>query len=99
MNSIATCSQSELTRAALHSPARSVFPSNYRVREIASDVALVVAVLAFVLSFVALRMTLYVPADVERAAMPVATGGAAVFVLALLGALVLRHKDAPGPNR
>jgi hypothetical protein len=98
MSSIATCSHAELAHPAR--PARLGFLANYRVREIASDVALAVAVLAFVWSFVALRMTLYVPADVaERVAIPAATGGAAVFVLALLGSLVLRHKDAPGPNR
>ena len=57
MNSIATCSQSELAHAALHSPARSVFPSNYRVREIASDVALVVAVLNALLILPMIRVT------------------------------------------
>lgn len=97
MNSIATCSQSELANPALHARARLF--SNYRAREIAGDVAMVVAVLAFVLSFVALRMTLSASADVvERFAIPVAAGGAAVFVLALLGSLALRP-GAPGSNR
>jgi len=103
MNSVVTCHQSELVHPALRpkrAGVRLAFLTSDRIREIASDVAMIVAVLAFVLSFVALRMTLFAPANVaERVAIPVATGAAVVFVLALLGSLALRFGAAPGPNR
>ena len=103
MNSMVTCSQSELAHPApssAHAAVRLAFLTRYPLREIVSDVAMVVAVLAFVLSFVALRMTLFAPADVvEHLAIPVAAGAAAVFVLALVGALAFRPGGAHGPNR
>jgi hypothetical protein len=98
MNTLVNYSQSELANPALratHAGARPAFLTNYRLREIASDVALLVAVLAFVLAFVALRMTLFAPPEItERVAIPVAVGGAVVFLLSMLGALALRHGDA-----
>jgi hypothetical protein len=97
MNSVVTYHQSELANSALRLPHAGVRPAflTNRIREIASDIAMVVAVLAFVLSFVSLRMTLFASANVvERVAIPLAAGGAVVFVLALLGSLALRPDDA-----
>lgn len=95
MSSIVTYDQSELAHAAplaAHAGVRPARLAYYRLREIAADVAMLVAVLAFVLTFVALRMTLFAPADViERVAMPLATDSAVVSVLALLGSLLLRY--------
>jgi hypothetical protein len=103
MNSMVTCSQSELAHPAVRATRVGVRPAwlaNYRLREIAGDVALLVAVLAFVLTFVALRMTLFAPADViERVAIPLAAGAAVICVLAFLGSLLLRYSGAPGPRR
>ena len=99
MNSMLSYSRSELAHPALR-PVRPAFFTRDRLREIASDVAMVVAVLAFVSSFVALRMTLFAPSDVvEHLAIPVAASAAAVFVLALVGALALRPGAAHGSNR
>ena len=53
MNSMVTCSQSELAHPApssAHAGVRLAFLTRYPLREIVSDVAMVVAVLAFVLS-------------------------------------------------
>jgi uncharacterized membrane protein YjjP (DUF1212 family) len=59
-----------------------------------------VAVLAFVATFVALRMTLFAPPELtERVAIPVAAGAAVVFVLALLGSLALRTRRRRGPSQ
>ena len=92
MNSTFTCHQSELAQNA---GARLASPADYRLRQVASDVAMLVAVLAFVLTFVVLRFTLFAPPDVvEGTAIPVAAGAAVVCVLALLGSLALRHSNA-----
>jgi hypothetical protein len=70
-------------------------PAGHRLREIASDTALLVALLAFVLAFVALRFTLLrEPQFVEQVAIPVAAGAGVVSALALLCAFALRHGDA-----
>jgi hypothetical protein len=96
-------SQSDLAHAAPPATRAGVpaaWLTNYRLREIASDVVILVAVLAFVLTFFALRMALFAPADViERVAIPVAAGAAVVSVLAFIGALLLRHGHASGPKR
>jgi len=98
MNSI-TYNQSELAHPAPRAEdadARPAFLANYRLRQIASDVAMLVAVLAFVLTFVALRFTLLASPDiVERFAIPVGTGAGVVCVLALLGSFALRYGVAP----
>ena len=103
MNSMVTRSQSELAHPALRAPqagVRPALPTDYRLTEIASDVAMLVAVLALVVTFVALQMTLFAPPSIiERVAIPVAAGAAVVFLLALAGSMVLRYGDAPGPNR
>ena len=103
MNSMVTCSQSELAHPAPHSAHtgfRLAFLTRYPLREIVSDVAMVVAVLAFVFSFVALRMTLFAPANVgERVAIPMAASAAVVSVLALLISLALRLGNAQRSNR
>ena len=104
MNSMVDYSRSGLAHPALRPPDAGVRPAflfnNYRLWGIASDVAMVVAVLAFVLSFVALRVTLFAPADVvERVAIPLSAGGAVVFVVALVGSLALRPRSAPGSSR
>ena len=94
MNSMVTYHQSELARNADVRPASL---ADYPLRQIASDVAMLVAVLAFVATFVALRLTLFAPSDiVEGTAIPVAAGASVVCVLALLGSLALRHGDARG---
>ena len=99
MSTMVDCSHSELSNPALrarHGGVPPAFLNNYRLREIASDGAMLVAVLAFVLAFVALRMTLFASPEItERVAIPAAIGGGVVFVLSLLGALALRHGDAP----
>lgn len=99
MNSI-THSQSGLAHPALdpaHTDVRPAFLANIRLRQIVGDTAMLVAVLAFVSTFVALRMTLFAPPElIERVALPVAAGAAVVFVLALLSALALRTDDAFG---
>ena len=91
MNSLVTYNQSELA----HADVRPAFPANYRPRQIASDVAMLVAVLAFVLTFVALRFTLFASSDLVARIAPVAAGAAVVCVLALLASLALRFGDAP----
>jgi hypothetical protein len=100
MNSVVTYHHSELANTALrlpHAGIRPTFLTHYRVRGIASDIAMVVAVLAFVMSFVTLRMTLFAPANVvERVAIPLATGGAVVFVLAFFASLALRPRRGAG---
>jgi hypothetical protein len=99
MNSMVSFSPSALAHQALRS-VRPGFFTRDRLRELGSDIGMVVAVLAFVWSFVALRMTLFAPADVvERVAIPAATSGAVVFVLALVGSLALRPRAGHGPNR
>lgn len=103
MSSIVNYSQTELSHHAqrpTRAGVRPAFLANYRLRQIASDVAMLVAVLAFVLTFVALRLTLFAPPDlVERVAIPGAAGAAVVFVLAALCALALRYGGAPGPKQ
>ena len=103
MSSMVNYSQTELSQHAqrpTRAGVRPAFLTNYRLRQIASDVALLVAVIAFVLAFVALRLTLFAPPDlVERVAIPGAAGAAVVFVLALLCALALRYGDARKPNQ
>lgn len=103
MNSMVTHSQSELPHPAPRAADagfRLAFLTRYPLREIASDVAMVVAVLAFVFSFVALRITLFSPANVgERVVIPMAACLAVVFVLALLISLALRLGNAQRPNR
>ena len=91
---VTSCNQSELAHPAVRAtPAdvRPAFPANYRLRQIASDVAMLVAVLALVLTFVALRLTLSAPPDVVERITAVAANAAVVGALALLGSLVLRH--------
>jgi hypothetical protein len=97
MNSI-QYDQSELAHPAPRAEdadARPAFLANYRLRQIASDVAMLVAVLAFVLTFVALRFTLFASSDLVESIAPVAAGAAVVCVLALLGSLALRYGVAP----
>ena len=94
-----TCNQAELAHPALRAPhadVRPAFLKNYRLRQVAADVAMVVAVLAFVLAFVALRFTLGAPTDTFERIARVASGAAVVCLLALVGSLVLRQGgDAP----
>ena len=102
MNSMVTYNQSELARSpvpATHADVRPAFRAKYRLRQIAGDVAMLVAVLAFVLTFMALRFTLSAPPKVVERITAVAAGAAMVCVLALLGSFALRHGDAPGPTR
>lgn len=105
MNSI-THDQSGLAHPALrpaHAGLRPAFLADYRLhnlRQIIRDAAMLVAVLAFVATFVALRMTLFAsPELTERVAIPVAAGAAVVFVLALLTSFALRGYDAPGSSQ
>jgi hypothetical protein len=103
MNSTVTYSQSELAHPAPRSARTSLRLASltrYQVQEIVSDVAMVVAVLAFVFSLVALRLTLFSPYNVgERVVIPMAETGAAVFVLALVISLALRLANAQRSTR
>ena len=100
MNSI-THDQSGLAHPALGPAGAGIRPAllaSYQLRnlrQILRDTAALVAVLAFVATFVALRMTLFAPPELtERVAIPVAAGAAVVFVLALLSSLALRTDGA-----
>ncbi len=81
-------------RQRLHVP---IMPPGNRVRAMASETAMLVAVLAFVLAFVALRFTLLREQEfVEQVAIPVASGAGVVSAVALLCAFVLRHGTTRG---